>query len=399
MAKAATKKTKATRVTKASVREYAKKDQSPTWDGHEDWTTNEFTKNFRQAMQYYNLEFNPKDLKPAVIKWMTTNEYDKQIIDSFKKTKDWRCSSTMGGIASCLLRGMPASRDDFNSGRSSVEWLDKSIKDSIAQGKADVDDEEEAAEKKAAAPQLTIQDRMRETAIKMVEELDDIIEGLLVNPDDFDPKAIKVVNLLRGRQVKAAHARVIKEFYTNEMSDYAELVSGNADEDLKEGYKHRSKKQVKTILAFYQDIVSACDMLAQEAKVTRKPRVKKPIAKDKLVAKLKFKKNDDALKLVSISPTDIIGAKELWVYNTKNRKLGRYIADDMTGPLTIKGSGIVGFDEHKSIQKTIRKPEEKLKEFKSAGKVALRSFLDDINATDTIMNGRINEETILLKVL
>ena len=51
-----------------------------------------------------------------------------------------------------------------------------------------------------------------------------------------------------------------------------------------------------------------------------------------------------------------------------------------------------------SICKTLRKPEEKLKEFKSAGKVALRKFLEDINATDTKMNGRINEETILLKV-
>ena len=42
--------------------------------------------------------------------------------------------------------------------------------------------------------------------------------------------------------------------------------------------------------------------------------------------------------------------------------------------------------------------DEKLKEFKSAGKVALRKFLDDINATDTMMNGRINEDTVLLKV-
>jgi hypothetical protein len=51
-----------------------------------------------------------------------------------------------------------------------------------------------------------------------------------------------------------------------------------------------------------------------------------------------------------------------------------------------------------SIQKTLRKPVDQLKEFKSAGKVQLRKFLDDIKATDTKMNGRLNEETILLKV-
>jgi hypothetical protein len=66
--------------------------------------------------------------------------------------------------------------------------------------------------------------------------------------------------------------------------------------------------------------------------------------------------------------------------------------------LGIKGTSITGFNEDLSVQKTIRKPDEKLKEFKSAGKVALRKFLDEINATDIKLNGRINEDTILLKV-
>ena len=35
---------------------------------------------------------------------------------------------------------------------------------------------------------------------------------------------------------------------------------------------------------------------------------------------------------------------------------------------------------------------------KSAGKVALRKYLDEIKTTDTKLNGRINLDTILLKV-
>ena len=66
--------------------------------------------------------------------------------------------------------------------------------------------------------------------------------------------------------------------------------------------------------------------------------------------------------------------------------------------LGIKGTTITGFNEDLSVQKTIRKPDEKLKEFKIAGKVALRKFLDEINATVIKLNGRINEDTILLKV-
>lgn len=389
-------KVKAKRVTKSSIREHAKKDHSPVWDGYESWTAQQFTKNFREAMQYYNLEFASKELKPAVLRWMKREEYDAEIYEAYKKTKDWRTGVTMGALASCFLRGMPETFPGFNEGRNSKDWLDTAIRKSIDQGKNDV---EEESEEKTVDNKPSIQDRVRDIAIAMIRDVDDIIESFHDNPDQFDPKAHKVINILKSKDVKAGHARVIKEIYAKEMSDYDELVSGNADEELKEGYKHRSKKQIKAIHSFYQEILSACDMLAQEAKVTRKPRAKKAVPKEKLVAKLKFKKTDDTLKLVSINPTDIIGSKELWIFNTKTRKLGRYLADDMTGPLNIKGTAIVGFDEHKSIQKTIRKPEEKLKEFKNAGKVALRSFLDDINATDTKMNGRINEETILLKVL
>jgi len=138
-------------------------------------------------------------------------------------------------------------------------------------------------------------------------------------------------------------------------------------------------------------------MLAQEAKINRKPKAKKAVPAEKIVAKLKYKKADEPLKLVSINPADILGAKELWTYNTKSRKLGKYIASEFAD-LGIKGTSIINFDENKSVQKTLRKPIDQLKEFKAAGKVALRKFLDDINAVDTKMNGRINEEIMLLKV-
>jgi len=204
------------------------------------------------------------------------------------------------------------------------------------------------------------------------------------------------MNLLRGKDAKAAHARIIKDFYQRQYDEYLDLQEGK-DEQLKEGYSHLTKAQVKKIVAFYHEILSACDMLAQEAKINRKPRKAKVVPKDKIVAKLKFKKTDEPLKLVSINPADIIGSKELWIFNTKTRKLGKYVANEYM-ELSVKGTSITGFNENTSIQKTIRKPEEKLKEFKAAGKVALRKFLDDINATDTKMNGRINEDVILLKV-
>ena len=93
-------------------------------------------------MQYYNVQFNGKDLKPAVIKWMEYKELDKNLIISYKKTKDWRTSSTMGAIASCLLKGMPEQRDDFNNGSNIKEWLLNSINTTIEASKADIEDED-----------------------------------------------------------------------------------------------------------------------------------------------------------------------------------------------------------------------------------------------------------------
>ena len=398
MAKTASK----TRVTKKQViahRTRAVKDTSPVWEGCETWDADTFHRFFKRAMDYYRLESDIKTYKPAVAKWMESVGCTKADITAFKKVKDSRVGTTMGAVACCLNRGMTPLRADFNQGRDTAVWLRAEIVKVIAAGKDDID-EVEAKAIEAAKPAVytpTIQERVKESAYKMTEELEDAIEGFQKDPENFDPKAFKVLNLLKGKEVKAAHARLIKSFYSRDLAELEELASGTADEQLKEGYSHRTKKQIRNLIAFYQEIMSACDMLAQEAKVNRKPRKTKVVPKDKLVAKLKYMKSNEPLKLVSINPTDIIGSKELWIYNTKSRKLGKYVASEFAD-LGVKGTTITGFDEFKSICKTLRKPEEKLKEFKAAGKVQLRKFLDDINATDTKMNGRINEEIVLLKV-
>ena len=95
------------------------------------------------------------------------------------------------------------------------------------------------------------------------------------------------------------------------------------------------------------------------------------------------------------------------MFNRKTRKIGKYVAKNIdplgqqregTG-LSVKGTTIIGFNETESIQKTLRKPAEQLKEFKEAGKVKLRKYMDEIKTTDTKLNGRCNPDTVLLKVI
>jgi hypothetical protein len=397
----ATKATeKKTRVTKAQViahRTRVVKDLSPTWDGQETWDADKFSRHFRHSMDYYRLEHSGKDLKPKVINWMSANGYTKDQIKAFKDTKDNRCGTTMGAIAANLLRGMPPVRADFNEGRNTAQWLGAAISKVIDEGKDDtVADDNTDVDVKPVIPQPSIQDRVRDASWAMTEEIEDAIQLFSADPETFDPKAFKLLNLLRGKGVKAAHARIIKDFYRRQHDELVEAGAGKC-EQLKEGYSHLSKANLKKITAFYGEIIAACEMLMQEAKVNRAPRAKKPTDKSKLVAKMKYLKQDEKLKLVSINPIDIIGTKELWIYNIKTRKLGKYVASEFA-ELNVKGTTVTGFDEAKSVQKTLRKPEEQLKEFKAAGKVVLRKFLDDIKAVDIKLNGRINEDTILLKV-
>ena len=389
----------ATKLKKESIalREKAKRDYSPSWVGCEAWDENQFLRYFHSAMKYYRMEASGKELKVKVIDWMGKNGYDKTTIQSFKKTKDNRCSLTVGSIAACLLKGMQSTRPDFNNGRDTATWLGAEIAKIIDEGKNDIDEDAVVVDDKPAVYTPSIQERTRDAALLMTEEIEDAYESYQADPENFDPKAFKMLNLLKGKGAKAAHARIIRDFYAGDLAELNELASGEGDEQLKEGYKHRTRKQIKNFIAFLQEIESACNMLMQEAKVNKKPRKTKAVSKDKLVAKLKFKKTDEPLKLVSVNPADIIGAQELWVFNSKTRKLGKYVAEEFK-ELGVKGTTITGFSEMKSVQKTLRKPVEQLAAFKAAGKVVLRKFLEDINAVDTKMNGRLNEETLLLKV-
>jgi hypothetical protein len=131
--------------------------------------------------------------------------------------------------------------------------------------------------------------------------------------------------------------------------------------------------------------------------VERKPRAKKSVSPEKLSAKFKYLKDFAELKLTSVAPAQLVNAGEAWLYDTKKRKLIHVMADAHLGTFSVKGSAIVGFDTMQTVQKTLRKPAEQLKELLAGGKPAARKVFKDIKATETKYNGRGNENLIILK--
>ena len=130
----------------------------------------------------------------------------------------------------------------------------------------------------------------------------------------------------------------------------------------------------------------------------KSPRAKKAKPAEELVKKLKFHKSDDKLNITSVPPAQLVGANAAIVYNVRTRKIGYYIAVNTSG-LAVKGTSLTNFTD-KSTQKTLRKPPEQIKEFKALNtqKRFETWFEKEVKTTETVLNGRFNEDTVILKV-
>lgn len=334
--------------------------------------------------------------------------YDKNIVSAISKLPNWKIDGkSHWALVAHLESVKPELIIPDYKGK-----LESYIKDLSEQGSliADESKTNEVAKKNVYVP--TIQERIMEQAQDAVEDIDTWLDSFISDKDNFDPKGFDFKLHFTRKNVTQAHARKMKKFYDSELEDFKDLermpTAGQLkkmDEytqdqwaQLKEGYAHIKKKDIKNYTIAIEELLAALDYIIESAKATRKPRKAKAKSATKLVEKIKFLQTDDKYKLASVDPATIIGAQELWVFNIKTRKLGKYAAQEHQ-TLQVKGTTLQFYDEKRSIQKTLRKPEEQLKEFKGAGKVALRKFLDDIPTTDTKLNGRFNPDTILLKVI
>jgi len=404
----------------------------PSWEGWEEWTGEQYHRANQHARAWYYENYKPADLYPAVWKWMEQNDYTKEQLRQAKAAPSFELSITAGITAKLLMNGMPDYNEKHDKYWESLpgtmgntapatKFLKARIERAIEAGTSVVE-EKKAIEKESKDIYVpTIQERIRDQAYVQSEAIDEWLEGWITDPKSFDPKGFNFKVHFQKMGVTQAHARKLKTFYVDALTDFDDLerypTAGQLkkmsehDADmwvqLKEGYVHLKKADIKNYRIAIGELLTALEFVIDTAKATRKPRKPKVYSADKIVAKLKYLKVDDKYKLASINPTEVVGASELWVFNTKTRKLGKYIASNIDpkgmkrdgSGLSVKGTTIIGFDEKLSIQKTLRKPEEQLKEFKAAGKVKLRTFLEEIKTTDTKLNGRSNLETVLLKVI
>jgi hypothetical protein len=334
---------------------------------------------YSAALNHYSRETDSKQQKQMAFEYFTLQGKN---FKSLNKLADWNFT-TLGSVCRILTRGVECPE-------YVTEYVEKTYLELIEKARKVA--EPTPTSTKVVAPVVNIQDKIREKAGEIAVIFDELYDDFVFN--DVEVK-VKPASILKSHQVSAPVAKIIPSFYTKQIAELEEVLEGSCPQ-LKEGYGHIKKTKVKKMVALLKEWVEACGEKVVLAKTERKPRKRKEKPATQVVAKLKYKKEDTELGIKSVSPTEIVNALEVWVFNTKYRKLQVYRALDSSG-MSVRGTTLLNFDPATSGSKTIRKPET-VKDFAGMTKRTLNSAYKAVKCKEAQPNGRINEECILLKV-
>ena len=334
-----------------------------------------------RAYNWFNYFYTSDDAKAFTISYLKSIKYDKHVMEKLSSVKSidlhnigWNCRLLSTG--SKLPRGL---------------W--DNIETRIKQLSADVMETIEATEDQPQTKVISIQDRINNKASDLIGELEEetdvfFQEGVI----QFD---IKKWSVEKG--IKPQIAKRIVEHFRPQYEEIIEAQEGK-DADLIEAYKGWRKPVLKIMGLFLKKIIDHMVEVDAAGQAIRKPRAKKIKPASVLVTKLQFLPEFKELNITSVDPKGIINASQLWVFNPKTRNLSVYHAVGRSG-LSVRGTTITGYDTDVSLTKKVRKPEQVIPQVLNAGKVDLRSIMKNLTTNDTQANGRINKDTILLRVI
>lgn len=330
------------------------------------------------ALNYYNAAYDSKDKR----KW-TMAYVGKARANDFDALSDYHFGS-VGTLIRMKMREVYLEENELNF----IETKLAELRELSASGGLATSSLKGGPKAKVDKPVVTIQDRVAEAASTHIGEINGLIDDFIINGTEVD-----VGSYLKANNVSAQVSKLIPSAFDNfirELNGYLEGV----DKQLVEGYMYLGKTKAKKLLKSLEAIAIACQQQAVTAKAVRKPRAHKEKPASVLAAKVKYMKEFPELTLKSELPVKIVGASEVWVYNTKYKKLQVYRS---TGTLSIKGTTILNYDVATSGAKTMRKP-ELITGFVGMTKRTLGTEFKNMKTKEAAVNGRINEECIILKV-
>ena len=256
--------------------------------------------------------------------------------------------------------------------------------------KATIQSEKQETTVRVLTPQQRLAIKVSETILREIDSLEDAwLEGKKPSIDLYE---LFKINNLKGGAVDQ-----VRRYIEPMLAEYKDAYEKTCEQAV-EGYSHLKRTDLKARVAVLEQMVADLDSIKSAAKATRTTRVKKPRAADKQIARVKYKKEDSEYKLVSVNPLGLVGASKLYTFNVKTRKLCYYETTSIGG-FEISGTSIKNFDLELSKSLTLRKPDEILPVILSKTARQIGKTLDQLTTKVTQPNGRLNEDTILMRIL
>lgn len=338
------------------------------------------------AYNWYNYAVSDKDKNKIVTDFISSRMPTKVAggaIRAINALDHWEIPNWLMSLCRMQLRGLvltDARRTSF----------DNKLQDIIRLGAATL---EANAIKPSNAVVVSVQDNIRLSALDKSADIDDQLDKVFRDPKH----TFNCYDWLSFKKIGPMIAMRLGDIYRSDLEEIDQALS-KSDPQVVEGYSSYSKKHLTAIRNFYQALIVDCETWGRNQKKKPKARKKSIKSADHHVRKLKYMKEFPELKLVSIDPSKIVGANEVWVFNAKYRKLQHYVATDRGG-LQVKGTSLQNFHETDSTAKTLRKPKEVLPDIMTgSSKAAIRVF-NDIRSTAAKCNGRIGESSIILRAI
>lgn len=341
-----------------------------------------------KAFFYYNYFNSGKHFKKDLIKYAKDElKYTKDKLELLDYAPDWTSELQSGALLRMRSRGLTLLDAEFERIKTNIEkMLSHGIRKSTEVKDDDVED-------KPKTPIITIQDRIKNKANETVlGDLEDMLDQWIMG----ESPQIDVYEAMKAAILPAQAAKYVAEWAEKHLVEIQGAIN-KIDPQLVEGYSHLTTKRKKEFSSWFESIIADAQRFGTNTKTVRKARAKKPVSLEKQISKLKYLKESPENKLVSINPSLIIGATELWTYNVKYKALTRFIAESGLG-FEIKGTTLTKFNTSESQTRTLRKPEETLSEVLSSSKTKASKLFASLTTKPKEPNGRINEDTIILKV-
>ena len=353
-----------------------------------DWTDiapDRFSKSVYEAMRHYSYFYGQKDYVSWTVDWVKSNRPSD--LKSYKAGEDWRTSSTLGSLVRIHSMGAPIPE-------SYVDFINKQIDTVVSFGKINIESAvEEVVSDAPAVKKKNPSELLREKTLGVLGEIEGFIDEHL---DGSLDKNFSLYTHLKGIDAAAQTARDIAKAYREMEAELTELIVEKT-EDLVEGYSHLTLSQQKKLLKLVSGFISDSEKFVLSKKATRKPRAKKATPATKQAEKVIYQKESTDYKITSTSPAHIVGATEVYLFNTKTRVI-KYLVTDKREGFTISGTTIKNYDKELSFKKKLRKPEESIDSINKVTKLRALKALKALKTAETATDARINSDTIILKV-